>query len=347
MTIAVHRPARPVTSLQGESGLLEDLPRLPSGTMLDLAVLNNAACGERPELFHPEPGDVNAERAAKRLCGRCPVQWECLKMALATNDQHAIMGGTTPAERTRLRSSYQVSRWRAQSREQIQADEALAESFRQARAARSRLFQDASAAVRAHELACQVGVWRAALALGLNKSDDLVEVLEHWGLPPVPRLKQHSRIADDREATNAAFELVNEIGWYKAGRQLRATQAALRAAFATWGLGEPAGKPWQEAREFLRDRTTAEDALRLAIDVGVEKAAEQLETTKRTLYRAWDRWGLGRPTDRAEGAEAANARRAAHSWGRRVSPDHPWMRAAKVQVAARSARASKAVPPAA
>src|SRR6266536_945552 len=168
MTIAVHRPARPVTSLQGESDLPEDLPRLPEGASLDLVVLNNAACAKRPELFHPEPGDAKAERAAKRLCGRCPVAWECLKMALATNDEHAIMGGTTPAER-------------------------------------SRLFQDASAAVRAHELACQVGVWRASLALGLNNSDELVEVLEHWELPPVPRLKQRSTIVEDREATTAAF----------------------------------------------------------------------------------------------------------------------------------------------
>jgi hypothetical protein len=104
--------------------------------------------------------------AAKRLCGRCPVQWECLKMALATNDEHAIMGGTTPAERERLRSSYKVSRWRAQSRQQVQADEASAQVFRQARAARSRLLEDPSAAVRAHEAACRVGVWRASLVLG-------------------------------------------------------------------------------------------------------------------------------------------------------------------------------------
>jgi WhiB family redox-sensing transcriptional regulator len=346
MTLTARRPARVVTSLQGENDLPEDLPRLPNGTTLDLVVLNNAACSERPELFHPKPGDVKAELAAKRLCDRCPVQWDCLKMALATNDEHAIMGGTTPAERTRLRSSYKVSRWRAQSREQVQADEALAATYRQARAARSRLLEDASAAVRAHELASEIGVWRASMALGLNKSDDLVQALEHWGLPPVPRLKQPSRIAEDRQATTAAYELVNQVGWYQAGRQLHATQATLRAAFAKWELGEPAGKPWQEAREFLRDRTTAEDALQLAIDVGVEKAAQRLETTKRTLYRAWDRWGLGRPTDRAEGAKAVYQRRTAsvtaRNRGRTVPPDHPWMRAAKVQVAARSARAAEA-----
>jgi hypothetical protein len=178
------------------------------------------------------------------------------------------------------------------------------------------------------------------MALGLNKSDDLVQALEHWGLPPVSRRKQHSRIADDREATTAAYELVNQVGWYKAGRQLRATQATLRAAFARWGLGEPAGKPWQEAREFLRDRTTAEDALQLAAAVGVVKAAEELATTRRTLYRAWDRWGLGRPTGRPEVAKATRARLSAATVTRNqaqtVPPDHPWRRAAAVQVAERS-----------
>src|SRR6266540_1916871 len=230
MTITVHRPARVVTGLQGESDLPEDLPRLPNGTMLDLVVLNNAACSERPELFHPEPGDVKAELAAKRLCDRCPVRWECLKMALATNDEHAIMGGTTPTERSRLRSSYKVSRWRAQSREQVIADRALAETYRQARAARSRLLADASAAVRAHELAGAVGVWRAALALGLNNSDALVEVLEHWELPPVPRRKQHSRIADDCEATTAAFELVNQVA-HDPGRPIDAYQRVAQTLY--------------------------------------------------------------------------------------------------------------------
>jgi len=106
--------------------------------------------------------------------------------------------------------------------------------------------------VRAHELAGEVGVWRAAMELGLNNSHELVEVLEHWELPPVPRLEQRSTIADDPEATMAAFELVNQIGWRETGRQLHATPETLRAAFAKWGLGEPAGKPWQEARVPVR-----------------------------------------------------------------------------------------------
>jgi hypothetical protein len=38
-----------------------------------------------------------------------------------------------------------------------------------------------------------------------------------------------------------------------------------------------------QAKVFLRDRTAAEDALALAVRVGVERAAGQLDTTKRTL----------------------------------------------------------------
>jgi hypothetical protein len=178
----------------------------------------------------------------------------------------------------------------------------------------------------------------------LNNSDELVEVLKHWELPPVPRRKQHSRITEDREATAAAFELVNQVGWYKAGRQLHAQQETLRAAFARWGLGEPVGKPWQEAREFLRDRSVAEDAMRLAAEIGVVRAAEQLQTTRRTLYRAWDRWGLGRPTDRPKVAKATRARLnaapAARNQARPVAADHPWRRAAVVQVAERSMTAA-------
>jgi WhiB family transcriptional regulator, redox-sensing transcriptional regulator len=84
--------------------LAADLPRLPRGITLDLEVLRDAACGEHDlELFYPEPGDTAAEQAAKQVCAGCPVHEACLDMALATGDQHAILGGTTPAERVPLR----------------------------------------------------------------------------------------------------------------------------------------------------------------------------------------------------------------------------------------------------
>jgi WhiB family transcriptional regulator, redox-sensing transcriptional regulator len=40
---------------------------------------------------------------AKRLCGTCPVQAECLAYALANPELQGIWGGATPRERTRLR----------------------------------------------------------------------------------------------------------------------------------------------------------------------------------------------------------------------------------------------------
>ena len=118
MTLTAHRPARPVSSLVADDPveLAADLPGLPSGASLDPEVLRGAACGsEDLELFYPEPGDTAAEQAAKRVCAGCPVREPCLEMALATGDQHAILGGTTPAERVRLRRQRQVSHARQQA----------------------------------------------------------------------------------------------------------------------------------------------------------------------------------------------------------------------------------------
>ena len=67
----------------------------------------------------------------------------------------------------------------------------------------------------------------------------------------------------------------------------RATAAGYRGALSNY-LRKYAFAP----------RYRAEEALSLAVQVGVERAATRLGTTKRTLYRAWDRWGLGRPSDR-------------------------------------------------
>ena len=62
----------------------------------------NPVCMETdPDLFFPETWAQ--ARDAKRLCGDCPVQNDCLKFALATNQQDGIWGGLTPDERRRLR----------------------------------------------------------------------------------------------------------------------------------------------------------------------------------------------------------------------------------------------------
>ena len=57
-----------------------------------------------PDLFFyadNERGHTKRERVAtaKAICDKCPVILNCLQRAVDTNDQHAIMGGTTPEER--------------------------------------------------------------------------------------------------------------------------------------------------------------------------------------------------------------------------------------------------------
>lgn len=58
---------------------------------------------EEPELFFPisyTGGYEHQIAQAKAVCRKCPVAATCLEFALDTGDQHAILGGTTPAERT-------------------------------------------------------------------------------------------------------------------------------------------------------------------------------------------------------------------------------------------------------
>lgn len=67
---------------------------------------------EEPELFFP---DSEAEHhqlqiaEAKAVCRKCPMKFTCLEFALATDDKWAILGGTTPSERSALQA-----RWAAQ-----------------------------------------------------------------------------------------------------------------------------------------------------------------------------------------------------------------------------------------
>jgi hypothetical protein len=59
-----------------------------------------------PELFFPIGwGDEHQFqiRQAKAVCRKCPLIAHCMEFALETNDQHAILAGTTPAERNIIR----------------------------------------------------------------------------------------------------------------------------------------------------------------------------------------------------------------------------------------------------
>lgn len=60
---------------------------------------------EEPELFFPTSEGVEYQhqiRQAKAVCRKCPLATKanCLEFALETGDKWAILGGTTPSERT-------------------------------------------------------------------------------------------------------------------------------------------------------------------------------------------------------------------------------------------------------
>ena len=74
---------------------------------LDSEWRDRAACRScSPDLFFPAGTTGAAEHeivAAKRVCGECPVQSQCLRFALATGQAYGIWGGTTEEERVILR----------------------------------------------------------------------------------------------------------------------------------------------------------------------------------------------------------------------------------------------------
>ena len=67
----------------------------------NLSWLDSANCkNEDAELFYPKRNDSVA--IAKEICHRCIVIQECLNYAIEIEDDHGILGGTTPSERKRL-----------------------------------------------------------------------------------------------------------------------------------------------------------------------------------------------------------------------------------------------------
>ena len=66
------------------------------------AWMTQGACrGTDVDRFVPRGG--GASEAALMTCGRCPVRQECLEHALADPSLVGVWGGTTEAERRRLR----------------------------------------------------------------------------------------------------------------------------------------------------------------------------------------------------------------------------------------------------
>lgn len=69
-----------------------------------------APCADAPELFFPEDEeDVTdpAIEAARRICGMCFMQDECLEQAMVRYEKFGIWGGLTSPERHSLRRRIQ------------------------------------------------------------------------------------------------------------------------------------------------------------------------------------------------------------------------------------------------
>ncbi|GAA2897095.1 WhiB family transcriptional regulator [Nonomuraea rubra] len=71
--------------------------------MADLYWTSRAACrATDPDLFFPLTWD-GRHQPAMRICSNCAVRPRCLEWALEAGEPDGVWGGTTPAERRRLR----------------------------------------------------------------------------------------------------------------------------------------------------------------------------------------------------------------------------------------------------
>ena len=74
---------------------------------------------EEPELFFPDSEIADHQhqiRQAKAVCRKCPMIANCLEFALETGDKWAILGGTTPSERTVIQQRRQRKAEREEKR---------------------------------------------------------------------------------------------------------------------------------------------------------------------------------------------------------------------------------------
>ena len=64
-----------------------------------------AACARHPDpdLWFALPGDQASQEQAAAICATCPVRTACLDYAMSLPSMRGTWGGTTEAERTRLR----------------------------------------------------------------------------------------------------------------------------------------------------------------------------------------------------------------------------------------------------
>ena len=173
---------------------------------------------------------------------------------------------------------------------------------------------DASATVRAWELCKTAGTAHVARLIGVHVPD-LHATLAHWGLE-VPKLRQPAEILEHPVAAREAFGLVEQVGWVRAAHQVEVAWRTLRAAFGRWGMGEPDYRGPCAPSRLVVDRAVAEEALELAIQLGMDRAAERFAVNRATLNHAWSGGGWGdQPTVRT-----AFGWRVSGAWRPRSSP---------------------------
>lgn len=81
--------------------------------MIDQAWREDSLCREvDPDLFFAKGKDTRKIARAKKICGDCMVQKECLLAALASPGEMGIWGGTTKDERNEIHEEMREARKR-------------------------------------------------------------------------------------------------------------------------------------------------------------------------------------------------------------------------------------------
>jgi len=186
-----------------------------------------------PELFFPEAGQGWKAVEAKQVCAGCTVRAACLHEALTGpqahgEDEHGIFGGTSQAERRRLRG-------------------------RQPLATPTRFYYDREQAAGALTLARQVGIVQAARQLGVS-TPALYHAWDHHqlGRPIGHRGSAPSVFLTDRAAAERAFQRARQVGITAAAAEAGVGHQALRKAWQRHGLGLPERAPQPPHRPAVR-----------------------------------------------------------------------------------------------
>ncbi len=177
-----------------------------------------------PEVFFPEAGQGWKATQAKQVCSGCTVRAACLHEALTGpqahgQDEYGIFGGTSHAERRRLRGRHSL-------------------------ATPTRFYTDREQAANALTLARHVGIVQAARQLGVS-TEALYSAWDHHqlGRPTGHRGSPPSVFLTDRAAAERAFQRARQVGITAAAAEAGVNHQALRKAWQRHGLGLPERLP--------------------------------------------------------------------------------------------------------